>query len=47
MATESVRLTDQPHDITRLFMGTRVAIYNYATLQSGGWIDVDWFGIGE
>ncbi len=30
-------------DYTRLFMGTRVAIYNYATTQSGGWVDVDRF----
>lgn len=25
------------------FTGNRFAIFNYATKQSGGWIDVDWF----
>ena len=30
-------------DYTRLFMGTRFAIYNYATTTPGGYIDVDWF----
>ena len=30
-------------DYTRLFMGTRFAIFNYATQQSGGYIDVDSF----
>jgi len=30
-------------DHTRLFMGTRYAIFNYATRQSGGYIDIDYF----
>ena len=30
-------------DHTRLFMGTRFAIFNYATRQTGGYIDVDYF----
>lgn len=30
-------------DYRKLFMGTRFAIYNYATLQPGGYIDVDYF----
>ena len=30
-------------DYTRLFMGTRYAIFNYATLQTGGYVDIDYF----
>lgn len=30
-------------DYTRLFMGTRYAIFNYATLAQGGKLHVDWF----
>lgn len=30
-------------DFARMFMGTRFAIYNYATVQTGGCIDVDYF----
>lgn len=30
-------------DYTRLFMGTRFAIYNYATATTGGYVDVDYF----
>lgn len=30
-------------DYRRLFMGTRFAIYNYATLSAGGHVDVDYF----
>lgn len=30
-------------DYRRLFMGTRFAIFNYATRSTGGWIDVDCF----
>lgn len=30
-------------DYRRLFMGTRYAIFNYATKQSGGYVDVDSF----
>ena len=25
------------------FMGNRFAIFNYATRESGGWVDIDWF----
>jgi len=31
------------YDYRRLFMGTRFAIYNYATKQQGGYVDVDSF----
>jgi beta-xylosidase len=31
------------YDYTRLFMGTRAAIYNYATKDLGGYIDIDWY----
>lgn len=31
------------YDYRRLFMGTRIAIYNYATKATGGYIDVDSF----
>lgn len=30
-------------DYRRFFMGTRFAIFNYATREAGGHIDVDWF----
>lgn len=30
-------------DYQRLFMGTRFAIYNYATCEKGGYVDVDYF----
>lgn len=30
-------------DYTRVFMGTRYAIFNYATKQTGGYVDVDYF----
>lgn len=30
-------------DYRRFFMGTRFAIFNYATQSEGGYIDVDWF----
>ena len=30
-------------DHTRLFMGTRYALFNYATQQTGGFIDIDYF----
>lgn len=30
-------------DYRRFFMGTRYAIFNYATEQPGGYVDVDWF----
>ena len=31
------------YDYTRLFMGTRYAIFNYATKETGGYVDIDWF----
>jgi len=31
------------YDFSRLFMGTRFAIFNYATKQTGGYIDIDSF----
>lgn len=31
------------YDYRRMFMGSRFAIYNYATQAKGGWIDVDYF----
>ena len=30
-------------DYRRFFMGTKFGIFNYATKQSGGYVDVDWF----
>lgn len=30
-------------DYRRFFMGTRYAIYNYSTKETGGYVDVDWF----
>lgn len=30
-------------DYTRMFMGSRFAIFNYATKQQGGYVDIDWF----
>lgn len=30
-------------DYRKLFMGTKFAIFNYATKQKGGYVDVDWF----
>ena len=30
-------------DLRRMFMGTKFAIFNYATKETGGWVDVDWF----
>ena len=29
------------------FMGYRFAIFNYATLSTGGFVDIDWFRLGE
>ena len=34
-------------DYTRHFMGTKFAIFNYATKQTGGHVDVDWFRFEE
>ena len=31
------------YDYTRLFMGSRFAIYNYATATRGGYVDIDRF----
>jgi beta-xylosidase len=30
-------------DFTRLFMGTRYALFNYATKQTGGYVDINRF----
>lgn len=30
-------------DYRRFFMGSKFAIFNYATKQQGGYVDVDWF----
>mgnify|MGYP001025745751 FL=1 len=30
-------------DFTRLFMGTRYAIFNYATKAAGGYVDINKF----
>lgn len=32
-------------DYTRMFMGSKWAIFNYATKELGGYIDVDWFRV--
>lgn len=32
-------------DYRRFFMGTRFGIYNYATAETGGHVDVDWFRV--
>ena len=32
-------------DYRRHFMGSKFAIFNYATKKTGGWIDVDWFHV--
>ena len=37
---DRVRMT---FDTARMFMGTKFAIFNYATKKIGGWVDVDWF----
>lgn len=34
-------------DYRRFFMGTRYGIYNYATAEPGGYVDVDWFRINK
>jgi len=41
--TEAVRNFKMIYDYTRLFMGTRFAIYNYATKSKGGYVDVESF----
>jgi hypothetical protein len=30
-------------DYRRFFMGSKFAIFNYATKKAGGYVDVDWF----
>ncbi len=30
-------------DYRRMFMGSKFAVFNYATKKLGGWVDVDWF----
>ena len=34
-----------PFDYSRFFMGTKFAIFNYATKQLGGYVDVDYFSL--
>lgn len=34
-------------DYTRHFMGTKFALFNYATLQTGGHVDIDWFHFSQ
>jgi len=34
-------------DYTRHFMGSKFAIFNYATRQTGGYVDVDWFRFAQ
>lgn len=34
-------------DYMRHFMGTKFAIFNYATKRAGGYVDVDWFRFDE
>lgn len=41
--TEAIRDFKMNYDWSRFFMGTRFAVYNYATKQKGGWVDVDSF----
>ncbi len=41
--TEAIKDFKMIYDYRRLFMGTRFAIYNYATKQQGGFVDVDSF----
>ena len=36
-------LFQMKYDYKRLFMGTRYAIFCYATKNTGGYVDVDWF----
>lgn len=36
-----------PFDYRRFFMGTKFAIFNYATKQLGGYVDVDYFHYSE
>jgi hypothetical protein len=30
-------------DYRKLFMGSKFALFNYATKTTGGWVDVDYF----
>lgn len=34
-------------DYRRMFMGSKFAIFNYATRQTGGYVDVDWFHVTD
>lgn len=45
--TEAIRDFKMMFDYRRLFMGTRFAIYNYATKNAGGYVDVDSFGYSK
>lgn len=41
--TDAIKDFRMIYDYRRFFMGTRFAIYNFATRQTGGWVDVDSF----
>ena len=41
------REVDLVFDYLRHFMGTKFAIFNYATKKTGGYVDVDWFKYDE
>lgn len=41
--TDAIKDFRMIYDYRRFFMGTRFAIYNFATRQPGGWVDVDSF----
>ena len=45
--TDAVKDFKMNFDYRRLFMGTRFAIYNYATKSVGGYVDVDSFGYSK
>ena len=45
--TEAIRNFRMNFDYRRLFMGTRFAIYNYATKSAGGYVDIDCFGYSK
>lgn len=41
------RETPMQFDYRRHFMGTKFAVFNYATKSTGGYVDVDWFKFEE
>ena len=34
-------------DYRRFFMGSKFAIFNYATKKTGGYVDIDWFNYSK